>query len=229
MICVLDTGLANSMSVLCALERVLDCKGLRPVLTPVLTNDPSDLVRASRIIIPGVGTAAALMSTIHKLEIQDCLRSLTQPVLGICLGMQAFYDNSEEGDASCLGIFSGKVTRIKKTQDLPIPHMGWNQVSQIGSSQLLKNIPLDTYFYFVHSYRVPMGFETKAVTRYGEPIPAAIENSNWFGTQFHPERSGKYGEIVLRNFLEVSSISEQKSFLEFGQKRSNNLCKFTQL
>lgn len=199
MITVLNTGLANAASVLYAIERL--------GYSATLTDDPDQIQQSSRVILPGVGTASALMKHLQSHELNECLNSLTQPVLGICLGMQAFYEFSEEGGVNCLGIFPGQVKKITPVpnttlpQPLPIPHMGWNQVIPTKNSLLLKGIPNESHFYFVHSFRVPLGSETVAFTEYGEEIPAVIESSHWFGTQFHPERSGKIGEKVLRNFL----------------------------
>jgi glutamine amidotransferase len=193
MIAVLNTRIANVSSVLSAMERIG---------SPVkLTQDPDEITQSDRVILPGVGTAAALMDHIHTLELEECLRQLTQPVLGICLGMQALFQFSAEGNSQCLGIFPGRVSKIQKTHNLPIPHMGWNQVTQTRESLLMKGIPDGTYFYFVHSYRVPDSPVIRAISQYGESIPSIIESNNWMGTQFHPERSGKMGEILLKNFL----------------------------
>lgn len=195
MIAVLDTGFANAASVLYAIERIGHHS--------LLTRDPEQILKSSRVILPGLGTASALMSALHAQELKNCLQSLTQPVLGICLGMQSLYEFSEEGNVKCLEIFKGSVKKIIPRENMAIPHMGWNQVNRSQESLLLKEIPNDSYFYFVHSYQVPEGKETVAFTEYGTQIPAVIESSHWFGTQFHPERSGTLGEKLIKNFLNL--------------------------
>lgn len=200
MITVLDTGLANASSVIYALDRI----GVKSHLS----RDPDFVTKSSRVIIPGVGTANALMCLLNSSELGETIKKLKQPVLGICLGMQAFYEFSDEGGVKCLGLLKGRVTRLQPEGNLPIPHMGWNRVVGVASSSLsqsilFKGIAADSHFYFVHSYRAPSANETVALTNHGETIPAAIEFQNWFGTQFHPERSGEVGERVLRNFLKA--------------------------
>jgi imidazole glycerol-phosphate synthase subunit HisH len=195
MIAVLNTGVANAASVLYAFERM--------GYTAVLTQDPDEISKSSRLILPGVGTAGALMGRIQSLEIKESLLKFKEPVLGICLGMQAMYEFSDESKVSCLGVFKGKIKKLKVPPGFSSPHMGWNQVSASGECQLLNGIQSSTYFYFVHSFRAPQGPETRAVTEYGEQIPSVVESSNWFGTQFHPERSGAAGEALLRNFLKL--------------------------
>ena len=195
MIGVLDTQIANASSVLYSLERL--------GFSAQMTQDPDTLSKCSHVILPGVGTAKALMSRIQSLEIRNCLLELKQPTLGICLGMQALYTFSEEGGVDCLGIFSGKVSQIQAPAGFSIPHMGWNQVKPCRDSRLLNGIEKDASFYFVHSFCVPSGSETSAYTDHGVSIPAVVERGNWFGTQFHPERSGVVGERLLLNFLNL--------------------------
>ena len=192
MIAILDTGVANTASVFYAVKRL--------GYTPLLTADLDLLQKSTHLILPGVGTASALMERLNSLELIEMISSLTQPVLGICLGMQALYEFSEEGNTSCIKIFPGKVTQLRPTP-LSVPHMGWNKVHQKKESLLLKGVTPSSYFYFVHSYQAPQCPEVTADTEYGERIPAVIEQGNWFGTQFHPERSGQTGEKVLQNFL----------------------------
>ena len=203
MIAVLDTGIANAASVLYAIERI--------GYAAVLTDDPEKLLKSSHVILPGVGTASALLRRLQSQELKACIRDLTQPVLGICLGMQVLYDFSEEGNTSCLGVFNGSVRRLnpsgnsfeKQSGNLPVPHMGWNQVKSVRDSQLLKGVPEESYFYFVHSFCAPIQTETVAITEYGENVAAVVESDQWFGTQFHPERSGLMGEKVIKNFLSL--------------------------
>jgi glutamine amidotransferase len=207
-IAVVNTGVANVASVLNAFERLgIDAE---------LTVDPGQLQSATHIVLPGVGTAGATMLALKKYGLETYLTQMTQPVLGICLGMQLFYEASEEtegfcakGNASslsCLGILPGVVKRLDL--QLTVPHMGWNQVEVINpNSRLLAGIPDKSYFYFVHSYAVPYESERSPVVafaQYEERIPAVVEYQNFFGTQFHPERSGHCGQAVLRNFVEIN-------------------------
>ncbi len=195
MIAVLNTGVANASSVLYAIERI--------GYSPLLTEDPEVIAKSSRLILPGVGTAGALMKKIQALELQECLTHYSQPILGICLGMQAFYESSDESNVVCLGFFPGKVKRIHPSKNMSLPHMGWNQTTSLRESRLLKGIDSSSYFYFVHSFQVPRGPETVALTEYGDSIPSVIESKNHFGTQFHPEKSGEVGEVLLNNFLNL--------------------------
>lgn len=192
---VLDTGVANVASVLYSLERI-GCKG-------GLTSDPDVLKNSSHVILPGVGTATALFARLHALELIECLRGLTQPVLGICLGMQALYAYSEEGEISCLSILNGRVRRLAPVGGQTVPHMGWNQVHRVADSRLLKDLPESSNFYFVHSYGAEVDTAAVAVTDHGGQFAAVVESANWFGTQFHPERSGAMGERLLSNFLKI--------------------------
>ncbi len=197
MIAVLDTGTANISSVQFAIERLGQ--------VPMLTSDPDVLARSARVVFPGVGTARALFERIQALELAECLKKYQNPLLGICLGMQALYSHSEEGSVDCLGLFDATVSKIRPTKGFRVPHMGWNQVYKNASfkdeSLLLKNIEAGAHFYFVHSFAAPVGKECSGITRYVSEFSAVVEKGNFFGTQFHPEKSGKNGELLLRNFL----------------------------
>ena len=201
MITILNTGVANIASVLYALERL--------GVAPRVTDQPEVILKSERVIIPGVGTAAASMQNLKNKNLDSCVRSLTQPVLGICLGMQILYSQSVEsqnGVVDCIGILPGTITRLTPKNSLPVPHMGWNQVQTLKPSRLLKGIQDGSNFYFVHSYRAPFSSpknesEVVAITHYGEEVPAVIEFKNFFGAQFHPEKSGIVGEQLLKNFL----------------------------
>ncbi len=200
MISIVNTGVANISSVVYALERL----GVGAHVTDLR----SDIERSSHVIIPGVGTASAAMANLKQKGLAQWLPELKQPVLGICLGMQLLYEFSEEGNGPCLGVFKGRIKRLSPAKPLAIPHMGWNQVKRLKDSILLKNIPDSTHFYFVHSFRAPidpsnLDTEVVAVCDYAEQVPAIIESKNWFGAQFHPERSGKAGEQLLQNFLGI--------------------------
>jgi glutamine amidotransferase len=194
-IAVVDSGGANIGSVLFALERI----GVEAVVTA----DPAAIRASEKVILPGVGAAGAAMRGLHERGLAPCLRALTQPVLGICLGMQLLYERSEEGGVDCLGVIPGVVTRMKPRSGMPIPHMGWNAVSLAGS----RPCPLlerdGEQFYFVHSFAAPAGEAVLADSEYGERVPAIVGSGNWFGTQFHPERSGAPGERLLRRFVEL--------------------------
>ncbi len=194
MIAIIEGCGTNIASIQFALER-LGKKSL-------LTSDAKIIRSASHVILPGVGTAKNAMTQLQKLA--ALIPQLTQPVLGICLGMQLFYEFSEEGKIETLKIISGKISSFKKNTSLPIPHMGWNQLEIKQPNPLLKNIPDNSYFYYVHSYSAPVNENTIAVTKYGKPFSAIVNNKNFYGVQFHPERSGKTGEQLLKNFLELA-------------------------
>ena len=196
-VAIVDSGGANIASLQFALERV----GARALLT----SDPRELAAADRVILPGVGSAADAMSRLRTLAIEDALRRLEQPVLGICLGMQLLFAASEEGiggvDTPCLGLIDARVLRMPRRDGLPVPHMGWNRVQVRRPGELLHGIDAGAHVYFVHSYAAPVGEWTIASTRYGDEFTAAVSWRNFHGTQFHPERSAGAGQRVLQNFL----------------------------
>ena len=166
---------------------------------PILTDDPAELALADRVIFPGVGEASSAMAYLRERRLDTALRSLTQPVLAICLGMQLLCEHSEEGDVECLGLMPSRVRRFC-SDDLKIPHMGWNTIEKLRGG-LFKNVADGERFYFVHSYFVPTADETAAECDYGGTFSAAIVRGNFYGVQFHPEKSGAVGARVLRNFL----------------------------
>lgn len=193
MITVVDSGGANLSSVLFALERL----GVQSRLS----RDPDEIHASPKVLLPGVGAARAAMKTLRERELIACLRELKQPVLGICLGMQLLFESSEEGPADCLGVIPGKVGKLEAKPGLPIPHMGWNQVRAVaGGCALLDD---EDFFYFVHSFAAPAGTSVKGVTDYGVQVPAVIQHKNWFGAQFHPERSGAAGSRFLERFVRL--------------------------
>ena len=168
-----------------------------------ISEDPERVRRASHVILPGVGAADDAMSRLERVGFGELLPTLTQPVLGICLGMQLLFTASEEDDAACLDIISERVAALPKHPGRPVPHMGWNQL-QIGADlPLLRNIANDDYAYFVHSYAAPLGRYTRATADYGVAFSAVVEHDNFFGTQFHPERSSTLGATLLSNFLRL--------------------------
>jgi glutamine amidotransferase len=192
-IAIVDSGGANLASVKFAIERLGS--------SFVFTGDPDVIARASHVILPGVGAAANAMKILRERGLVECLRGLTQPVIGICLGMQLLFDWSAEGDTDLLGMLQGRVDKFETA--LPVPHMGWNTAMIGRDCPLLKNLPARPYFYFVHSYRVPVGDYTVAQTEYDEPFSSIVQQDNIFGCQFHPERSGRDGANLLKNFVEL--------------------------
>jgi glutamine amidotransferase len=192
---IIDGGGANIASLQFALAR-LGCEG-------TLTVDQDEIRRASHVILPGVGAARNAMNRLIQHDLVGCIRSLEQPVLGICLGLQLLFDASEENDTHCLGILHGKARRFVPDPNHTVPHMGWNRVGRTGHSNLLDGIPDGTYFYFVHSYALDVSEDTVGSTEYGWPFSAVVEQENFAATQFHPERSGRFGSAVLENFLRL--------------------------
>jgi glutamine amidotransferase len=157
------------------------------------------------VILPGVGAAAPGMARLAAAGLVELIPTLTQPVLGICLGMQLLFASSEEEQTRCLGVIAAEVRRFPPSADLPVPQMGWNDLAIVGESPLLDGVPGGTYAYFVHSYAAPPGPYTRAVTTYGVPFSAVVEQGNFFGTQFHPERSSRGGAQILENFLNITA------------------------
>ncbi|TCO10376.1 imidazole glycerol phosphate synthase subunit HisH [Natronoflexus pectinivorans] len=171
-----------------------------------ITADPEKIIKADKVIFPGVGEASTTMKHLNETGLADLIKTLTQPVLGICLGMQLMGSHSEEGDVNCLGIFDEKVKKFQlpdpNSQNLKIPQMGWNQITDLKSD--LFDVSLEgKYVYFVHSYYVALGSDTAATTNYIHPYSSALQRDNFFATQFHPEKSGPVGEKILKNFLKL--------------------------
>lgn len=171
----------------------------------VCSGQPAALARASKLILPGVGSARAAMESLERRGLVEPIRAARVPLLGICLGMQLFFERSEEDDVPCLGILPGVVRRFDARLG-KVPHMGWNQARPVsaGAAQLWKGIADGSYFYFVHSYHAPReGAGTLAETEYGVCFASAAGRDNFLGVQFHPELSADTGLRLLRNFLEV--------------------------
>ncbi len=192
---IIDSGGANISSVMHALRRL----GAEPVFTA----DAGTIRSAERVILPGVGAAGAAMSRLGELGLVECIRELKQPVLGICLGMQLLFDKSDEDDVECLGIIRATLEKLKPSEGVRIPHMGWNTTTVVRKDPLLNGLPEHPWFYFVHSYRAPIGNSTLATCTHGESFAAIVRNENFYGAQFHPERSARYGARLLANFLEI--------------------------
>ncbi len=168
-----------------------------------ISEDPERVRRASHVILPGVGAADDAMSRLASAGFSDLVPTLTQPVLGICLGMQLLFAASDEDDASCLDIIPERVSALPKHPERPVPHMGWNQLEIAADTSLLRDVANGDYAYFVHSFAAPLGAYTRAVTDYGVAFSAVVEQDNFFGTQFHPERSSTLGATLLSNFLRL--------------------------
>jgi imidazole glycerol-phosphate synthase subunit HisH len=195
-VAIIASGGANIASLRFALDRL--------GVSSRLTVDAGELRRAPRVILPGVGAAADAMERLHSLGLASVIPTLTQPVLGICLGMQLLFEASEEGDTKCLGILPARISRFPDRQGFPVPHMGWNQVVPQGDSALARGLGDGSYVYFVHSYAAPVGPWTEAVTDYGGEFSAIVRHANFHGAQFHPERSSRAGQRVLANFVALS-------------------------
>ena len=170
---------------------------------PVITADAEELTGADKVIFPGVGEAATTMDYLRRTGLDQLIKDLKQPVLGICLGMQLMCSHSEEGDVDCLGIFQTDVKRFHPQQhEDKVPHMGWNTLTETRGD-LFKGFDKEEFVYFVHSFYVPVNECTAAQTQYIHPFSAAIQKDNFYATQFHPEKSGKTGERILTNFLNL--------------------------
>ena len=191
-----DAGGSNLGSVRHALARL--------GIASVVSADPEVIGTADRVLLPGVGTAMNGMKRLREAGLVNLVRSLTQPVLGICLGMQLLYEHSEEGGVEGLGIVPGIVERFEGGPGLRVPHMGWNRLQAVRESPLLHGLPADSYAYFVHGFAAPVSPATIATSVHGRTFTAALQHDNFWGTQFHPERSGHIGARILSNFLELT-------------------------
>ena len=191
-IAIVAYGAGNTRSVQFALERM--------GASVIVSSDAGMIQSADKVIVPGVGAAAPAMQSLKAAELDTVITALKQPVLGICLGMQLFCAHSEEGDVPCLGIFNQEVRKF--TGGEKVPQVGWNSVSALRPP-LFAGIADDAYFYFVHSYFAGIGAGTIGVTDYMGRYSAALMKDNFYGVQFHPEKSGAAGERLLQNFLEL--------------------------
>ncbi len=172
----------------------------------VVTANPEEIIKADKVIFPGVGEAGTTMAHLNNEGLSDVIKSLKQPVLGICLGMQLMGNFSEEGNTTCLGIFDETIKKFQlpatNPDNLKIPHMGWNKIFDL-KSDIFDNSLEGGYVYFVHSFYASLGTHTAATTDYIIPYASAFHNDNFFATQFHPEKSGPVGEKILGNFLKI--------------------------
>jgi len=196
---IVDTGCANLASVQYAFDRLN--------VNAHISDDPDVITTADRIVLPGVGSAPYAMEKIRSKGLEDSLKNLTQPVLGICLGMQLVFETLEEGGTDApgqgLGLVPGRVTLLD-TQGAPSPHMGWNTLNDLKDDPLLQDIQAGDYAYFVHSFAAPITENTLASSEYGSKFSAIIRHKNIWGCQFHPERSSRVGAQILQNFAKVT-------------------------
>jgi glutamine amidotransferase len=196
-IVIINYGAGNIQSIMFAIERL----GYKAVLS----NDPDEIKSADKVIFPGVGEASYAMKMLKESGLDTLIPTLQQPVFGICLGMQLMCNSSEEGNTKGLGIFDVDV--VKFSSKVKVPQMGWNNIYNL-KSDLFKGIEENEYMYLVHSFYAPICDETIATTEYELEYSSALENDNFYGTQFHPEKSGDVGERILANFLKIPPTPE---------------------
>lgn len=194
-VAVVDYNAGNIRSVMNALTRL--------GIEPTLTRDAAAIRAADKVVFPGQGEAATTMQFLRQTGLAEVITGLSQPVLGICIGMQLLCRHSDEGDTPCLGVFDADVRRFEpRKHEEKVPHMGWNSIGRL-STPLFDGVPDGSYVYFVHSYYAPLCAATIAVTDYIQPFSAALHRGNFYATQFHPEKSGSVGEQILSNFLKL--------------------------
>lgn len=197
-VAVINYNGGNALSVMNALRRI--------GINAVYSSDSEVIKKADKVIFPGQGEALVTMNFLRRSHLDEVIRDLTQPFLGICIGMQILGFKSEERNTSCLNIVDDEIVRkflvTKSNSRMKIPHMGWNTVSHL-KTDLFRDIPENAFFYFVHSFYMPVNQYTVAETTYINDFSAAIRKENFYATQFHPEKSGKWGEKLLKNFIEL--------------------------
>lgn len=195
-VAILKYNAGNIFSVINSLRRL--------GIDPVLTDDSATLKAADRVLFPGQGEASTAMAYLKERGLDKVIKSLRQPVLGICIGQQLLCRHSEEGDVDCIGIFDADVRKFKPTRhEDKVPVMGWNSLYDLNDG-LFKGLDEGEHVYFIHSYYVPLCENTIAKADYIHPYSAALRKDNFFTTQFHPEKSGDVGETIIRNFLEMN-------------------------
>ena len=190
-----DSGGSNLASVQAAFARL-------GVLAPV-SSDWTQIQEASHVVLPGVGAAGPAMAKLHGYGLVEKLSSLTQPVLGVCVGVQLLFERSAEGEIPCLGILAGRVEKLNSAPGLRIPHMGWNRIDVLDDAHPLCAGLQGSYAYFVHSYAAQISLQTLASSTHGQSFSAIVARGNFMGAQFHPERSQAAGARLLKNFLEM--------------------------
>ena len=192
-----DAGGANLGSVRQALQRL----GVEPELSA----EAAAIASADRVILPGVSTAAVVMQALRRLDLVEVLRGLQAPLLGVCAGMQVLFEHSEEGDVDCLGLLPGRGRRLQPAPGVRVPHMGWNRLHRQGASALSAGIDEGDWAYFVHSYAAPVDGHCLLACDHGRRFAAVVQRGRVAGVQFHPERSSRAGERLLRNFIETGT------------------------
>ncbi|MCM1504441.1 MAG: imidazole glycerol phosphate synthase subunit HisH [Muribaculum sp.] len=195
-VAIIKYNAGNNFSVLCALRRI--------GIEAVVTDNPEVINSADKVIFPGVGEARAAMEYLQAHRLDDVIRNLRQPVLGICIGQQLMCRHSEEGDVGCMGIFDVDVKRFPSTvSGYKVPHTGWNTISVVRSDGAVPESLDGKYVYYVHSYYVPVNGATDVVTDYIVPFSGAMHRDNFYSTQFHPEKSGDTGSEILKYFIDL--------------------------
>jgi glutamine amidotransferase len=196
-VAIIDGGGANIASLQNAFRRI--------GANATLTSDVETIMNASHVVLPGVGAAAPAMHRLEDAGLIPVIRKLTQPVLGICLGMQLLGRHSAEDDVDCIGVFPGTSARLVGGPGLPVPNMGWCRVQHSGESPLFDDIPSGSWFYFVHSYALPLMDCTVGTTGHGVDFSSVLASENFHAVQFHPERSSAAGSKLLQNFLGIAA------------------------
>lgn len=192
-VAIIKYNAGNIRSVSFALERIN--------IQPIITDNIEEILSADKVIFPGVGEASSAMEYLRELKLDEIICSLKQPVLGICLGMQLMCNSSEEGNTTCLGIFDQKIKKFESTQ-FKIPQIGWNNIFDLKTN-LFKNIKEQEFQYFVHSFYAEIGENTISKTNYEIDYSSALQKNNFYGVQFHPEKSGIIGQQILENFIKL--------------------------
>lgn len=192
MIAVVDTGGANIGCILYSLERM--------GLPAILTSEQSVIMKSDKVILPGVSSANYVMKNLEDKNLVDLIKELTVPTLGICVGHQILFDESEENSTKCLGVIAGKVTKFVPAPGMPVPQMGWNQLVVEMDHPLLHGISSGEFVFYANSYYAPVCQETIARGSYCVEFSAVVQKENFYGVQFHPEKSQKVGEVILKNF-----------------------------
>lgn len=193
MIAIIKYGAGNTRSVMNALDRLK--------VEYILTDDSDQILSAEKVIFPGVGHARHAMDVLKKKKLDKVIREVSSPLLGICVGMQLLYEHSEEGDTECLGIIAGSIKKFNDSEMI-VPQIGWNPITCV-ENRLFRGLSALPWFYSVHSYYAELGESTISTSNYGIKYSSAVQKNNFYGTQFHPEKSSINGNLLLQNFIEL--------------------------